>query len=81
MALLLTCLLSAWAGVRLVLLGQKLGRGPLAPWQLAAVQAWIRLWARAVLFVSGFYRIEVVGWKNVAAAQACRAILCFNHPT
>ncbi len=36
------------------------------------VRNWVRLWARFVLLLCGFYRVKVCGWHNYRAAEECR---------
>ena len=43
------------------------------------MRAWVRIWARFLLFVVGFYRIRLSGWDHLASARSAKAILVFNH--
>lgn len=36
------------------------------------VRNWVRLWARFMLLLCGFYRVKVCGWHNYTAAEQCR---------
>lgn len=70
----------AWAVLAVLLLGHK-PQTPMQPFRQFLVRQWVHQWGRFLLFVAGFYHIPVRGWHNVRAAEECRAILVFNHPS
>ncbi|KAL4419827.1 hypothetical protein ABPG75_006925 [Micractinium tetrahymenae] len=70
----------AWAILWVLLLGHK-PQTPMRPFRSFLVRQWVHQWGRFLLFLSGFYYIPVRGWRNMAAADECRAILVFNHPS
>ena len=65
----------AWAVLRVMLVGHAPGT-PLGPLRQAVVREWVRVWARLLLFLGGFYwcvrwgdawvglRGEVGGWMG-----------------
>lgn len=71
-------LVYAWAVLRVLLLGHT-SQTPLHRARRALVEAWVKFWARLLLFVGGFYRIRVTGRENLRAAQEARAVIVFNH--
>lgn len=70
----------AWAILWVLLLGHT-PQTPMQPFRSFLVRQWIHQWGRFLLFLSGFYCIPVRGWRNMRAAEECRAILVFNHPS
>lgn len=70
----------AWAGLWLLLVGHQ-PQSPMLSFRQFLVRRWIQLWGRFLLLVAGFYHIPVHGWHNIQAAEACRAIIVFNHPS
>ncbi|PSC70078.1 Lysophospholipid acyltransferase LPCAT4 [Micractinium conductrix] len=70
----------AWAILWLLMLGHK-PQTPMRPFRQLLVRQWIHQWGRFLLFVAGFYYVPVKGWHNMRAAEECRAILVFNHPS
>ncbi|KAL4435419.1 hypothetical protein ABPG77_006181 [Micractinium sp. CCAP 211/92] len=70
----------AWAILWVLLLGHA-PQTPMQPFRSFLVRQWVHQWGRFLLFLAGFYYIPVRGWRNMRAAEECRAILVFNHPS
>ncbi|KAK9821452.1 hypothetical protein WJX81_001153 [Elliptochloris bilobata] len=53
---------------------------PLAPWRVAVLSTMLRSWADVLMRIGfGFWGWRVTGWENIKAAEACRALIVFNH--
>ncbi|KAK9828960.1 hypothetical protein WJX72_003052 [[Myrmecia] bisecta] len=68
-----------WLVVRLLTVNTPLNQ-PLAPWRNNLLRPFVKFWAGVLVRIGfNFYAPRVKGYKNVKKAEACRAIIVFNH--
>jgi lysophosphatidylcholine acyltransferase/lyso-PAF acetyltransferase len=68
----------AWCLLHVLMVGHDVAE-PMAPWRYRMVAMLIGIGSRILMFIVGFYYIEVKGRENLEKAKKEHSILVFNH--
>lgn len=68
----------AWCLLHLLMVGHDVAE-PMAPWRYRMVARLIGIGSRILMFIVGFYYIEVKGRENLRKAKKEHSILVYNH--